>query len=74
MGIDRWKQEHRNWRPSGVRHVVPEAEPNETAVAPIEPSEKALNAKPRAAKKQSSSSSSRAMNASDKAQPKRSKR
>jgi hypothetical protein len=59
MGIDRWKQEHRNWRPNGVKVVVPEPQPDEpSAVAPpLVPSEKTSDTKPRGAKKQATSSS-----------------
>ncbi len=37
MGIDRWKQEHRNWRPSGLKLVTPDTDREE----PSPPSERA---------------------------------
>ncbi len=72
MGIDRWKQEHRNWRPSGVRLETQPDEPLSAAPSLV-PSEKTPSAKPRVATKQAASSSS-ANRSDDKAQPKRSKR
>jgi hypothetical protein len=74
MGIDRWKQEHRNWRPSGVRLIVPETQLDESTAPSLVPNDKASSAKPRAAKKTASASSGRAASAADKATPKRSKR
>ncbi|MEH2513988.1 hypothetical protein V1291_005342 [Nitrobacteraceae bacterium AZCC 1564] len=80
MGIDRWKQEHRNWRPSGARHVVRETEPDEPSppALSVAPREKPPSAKPRAAKKQAASSSGSSSGSgnrsSDDVQPKRSKR
>jgi hypothetical protein len=76
MGIDRWKQEHRNWRPNGVRFVASETPPDEplSATPSLVPSEKTLGAKPRVAKKQAASPSGSADRSSDKIQPKRSKR
>ncbi|WP_424630768.1 hypothetical protein [Bradyrhizobium sp. SYSU BS000235] len=68
MGIDRWKQEHRNWRPSGVKVVVPEMQPEEPPAALI------ASEKTSSAAKKANSSASRAASATDKAQPKRSKR
>ena len=41
MGIDRWKQEHRNWRPSGLKLVTPDDDREE----PSSPSERARTQK-----------------------------
>jgi hypothetical protein len=72
MGIDRWKQEHRNWRPSGVKLVVPDAQREEPSPTPA-PSEKTSGPKPRVVKKPTGSSSNGVTSAIDKAVPKRSK-
>jgi hypothetical protein len=72
MGIDRWKQEHRNWRPGGVRLVVPEMQPDEPSEEIL--SEKTSIPKPRVAKKQAAPASDSADRPSDNVQPKRSKR
>jgi hypothetical protein len=71
MGIDRWKQEHRNWRPGGTRLMPSEPdEPLPTALS----SEKTPSATRRAAKKQAGPSASNAASASKEAQPKQRKR
>ncbi len=59
MGIDRWKQEHRNWRPNGVKFVAPDAQPDapSSAAPSLVPSEKPPSATSRTAKKQTASSS-----------------
>ena len=76
MGIDRWKQEHRNWRPNGVRFVVPDAQPDEPASAApsLVPSEKPPGANSRVAKKRATSSSGDAGRAADKVKSKQGKR
>jgi hypothetical protein len=40
MGIDRWKQEHRNWRPSGGLKLVVADDPQEPLPSPTAQSEK----------------------------------
>lgn len=76
MGIDRWRQEHRNWRPNGVKLVVPETQADEPSPAApsLVPGGKTPSAKPGVAKKQAASSSANANPSSDKAQAKRGKR
>lgn len=76
MGIDRWKQEHRNWRPNGVRLVISDAQvdaPAPAAASPA-PGDKTSGAKPRAVKKPTASPSSDTKRSSEKIQAKRGKR
>ncbi len=73
MGIDRWKQEHRNWRPSGVTLVASDTEPN-TPSPSAAPSEKTPAAKPRSAKQQAGPSSGSVDRSTDKLKSQRSKR
>lgn len=76
MGIDRWKQEHRNWRPNGVRFVAsePRADEPSAATPSLVSSEKPLGEKPRVAKRQAASSSSSTGRAADKVKSKQGKR
>jgi hypothetical protein len=73
MGIDRWKQEHRNWRPSGVTLVASDTEPDKPPPSAV-PNEKTPTAKPRAAKQQAGSSSGSVDRSTDKLKSQRSKR
>lgn len=65
MGIDRWKQEHRNWRPSGLKLVTPDDDREE----PSPPSER-----PRIERKPPQPTDGPALDDADRNKPKKNRR